>query len=280
MKFQKSLKKWLGGILMILEVKDLKKYYDDKLAVNKVNIQVEKSEIFALLGPNGAGKTTTIKCILGMRKKDSGEVYLNGTYSYLPERKELYKNLTVQKMLEITSSISNNFSLEKAYNFVKEFEIPLKEKISKLSYGMLTQLYLSIVLSEDVDIYFLDEPTEGLDPLKRLQLFDIIRNLSMNGKTFFYTSHVLSEVEKIADKVAIMVNGQIALIDYLDNIKEKYVACAVDKTTPLNGYLYKQTEKENIYIIEKDKINCDYEAATFDMIFEAIAKNQIWGDKK
>ena len=280
MKLKKSLKKWLGGILMILEVKDLKKYYDDKLAVDKVNIQVEKSEIFSLLGPNGAGKTTTIKCILGMRKKDSGEIYLNGTYSYLPEKKELYKNLTVQKMLEITPSISNNFSLEKAYNLVEEFEIPLKEKISKLSYGMLTQLYLTIVLSEDVDIYFLDEPTEGLDPLKRLRLFDIIRNLSMNGKTFFYTSHVLSEVEKIADKVAIMVNGQIALMDYLDNIKEKYVACAVDKTTTLNGYLYKQTEKENVYIIEKDKINCNYETATFDMIFEAIAKNQIRGDKK
>ena len=265
---------------MILEVKDLKKYYNDKLAVDSVNIRVEKSDIFALLGPNGAGKTTTIKCILGMRKKDSGEIYLNGTYSYLPEKKELYKNLTVQKMLEITPSISNNFSLEKAYKFLKKFEIPLKEKISKLSYGMLTQLYLTIVLSEDVDIYFLDEPTEGLDPLKRLQLFDIIRNLSMKGKTFFYTSHVLSEVEKIADKVAIMVNGQIALMDYLDNIKEKYVACAVDKTTTLNGYLYKQTEKENVYIIEKDKINCNYETATFDMIFEAIAKNQIRGDKK
>ena len=265
---------------MILEVKDLKKYYNDKLAVDSVNIRVEKSDIFALLGPNGAGKTTTIKCILGMRKKDSGEIYLNGTYSYLPEKKELYKNLTVQKMLEITPSISNNFSLEKAYNFLKEFEIPLKEKISKLSYGMLTQLYLTIVLSEDVDIYFLDEPTEGLDPLKRLQLFDIIRNLSMKGKTFFYTSHVLSEVEKIADKVAIMVNGQIVEMDYLDNVKEKYVACAVDKTTTLKGYLYKQTEEENIYIIEKDKINCNYEAATFDMIFEAIAKNQIRGDKK
>ncbi|RAO99491.1 multidrug ABC transporter ATP-binding protein [Petrotoga sp. 9PW.55.5.1] len=265
---------------MILKVENLNKSYNQKKAVNNVSIEVEQGEIFALLGPNGAGKTTTIKTILGLRKKDSGEIKLFGKYAYLPEKKQLYKYLTVRKMLEITANISKYFSLKKANQFVKEFEIPLEEKISKLSHGMLTQLYLSIVLSEEADIYFLDEATEGLDPMKRLRFFELIRNFSYEGKSFFYTSHVIPEVEKIADKVAIMVNSKVVEMDYLDNIKDKFTACVVDKNNSLDGFLYRQTENEKVYVIEKDKVNSKQEPVTFDMIFEAIVKHYSGGRKK
>ncbi|MBO8160427.1 MAG: ATP-binding cassette domain-containing protein [Thermosipho sp. (in: Bacteria)] len=257
--------------MAILKVENLKKYYGENKAVDGITFEVQKGEIFALLGPNGAGKTTTIKCILGLRKKSAGKILLNGNFSYLPEKKELYRYLTVEKMLNITKEISKYFSKKNAVELLNDFEIPLNEKIANLSHGMLTQLYISIVFSEDVDIYFLDEPTWGLDPLMRTKILELIRNMSLKGKTIFYTSHILSEIEKIADKVAIMSNGKILESDYLDNIKEKYVACVV-KDEDVDGYLYKKTDSEKIYITTKDKAKGRIEPATFDMIFEAIVK--------
>ncbi|MDK2886122.1 MAG: type transport system ATP-binding protein [Thermosipho sp. (in: thermotogales)] len=257
---------------MILKIENLKKYYGENKAVDGISFEVNSGEIFAILGPNGAGKTTTLKCILGLRRPDSGNITLKGTYSYLPEKKELYNYLTVSKMLEITEELSKNFSKENAINLLKEFKIPLNEKIANLSHGMLTQVYISIVFSENVDVYFLDEPTWGLDPLVRTQVLELIRNKANNGKTIIYTSHILSEVEKIADKVAIMANGKILENDYLDTIKEKYLTCIVSKNEEVDGYLYKTTEDEKIYVTTKDKAKGKVEPATFDMIFEAIVK--------
>jgi ABC-2 type transport system ATP-binding protein len=257
---------------MILKVENLKKYYGENKAVDDISFEVKSGEIFALLGPNGAGKTTTLKCILGLRKQDFGNIILNGTYSYLPEKKELYRYLTVSKMLDITEEISKKFSKENAIKLLKDFKIPLDEKIANLSHGMLTQVYISIVVSEDVDIYFLDEPTWGLDPLVRTQVLDLIRKMSNNGKTIIYTSHILSEVEKIAEKVAIMANGKILENDFLDSIKEKYVVSITSKDEEIEGYLYKTTDTEKVFITTKDKAKGKIEPATFDMIFEAIVK--------
>ena len=89
----------------MLKVKGLKKSYGNKVAVNDISFEVDRGEIFALLGPNGAGKTTTLKCIVGLRKKDSGKVEIDGKYAYLPEKKELYRYFTVKKMVEITDCL-------------------------------------------------------------------------------------------------------------------------------------------------------------------------------
>ncbi|SHH58177.1 ABC transporter ATP-binding protein [Thermosipho atlanticus] len=256
---------------MILKVKNLKKYYGKNKAVDNISFEVQKGEVFALLGPNGAGKTTTLKCILGLRKKNEGNITLNGTYAYLPEKKELYHHLTVEKMLNVTEELSKYFSKQKAIELLEDFKINLTEKIANLSHGMLTQLYISIVFSEDVDIYFLDEPTWGLDPLMRNKVLNLIRIMSNKGKTIVYTSHILSEVEKIAEKVAIMSRGKILENDYLDNIKEKYVACIVTNED-VDGYLYKQTENEKIYITTREKAKGKIEPVTFDLIFEALVK--------
>ncbi|QTA37272.1 ABC transporter ATP-binding protein [Thermosipho ferrireducens] len=257
---------------MILQVKELSKSYGKKLAVNKISFSVEEGQIFALLGPNGAGKTTTLKCILGLRKEDSGKIYLGGTYAYLPEKKELYKYLTVEKMIEITQNISKMFRKEKAVELINDFKISLKEKIANLSHGMLTQVYISLVFAEDVDIYFLDEPTWGLDPLMRSKVIELVRKMSLEGKTIVYTSHILPEVEKVADVVAIMNHGKILELDFLDNLKEKYVACVVGKNENVEGYLFKETEKENVYITLKEKAIGKIEPVTFENIFEAIVR--------
>ncbi|ONN26928.1 multidrug ABC transporter ATP-binding protein [Thermosipho affectus] len=262
----------LEGVISLIKVKNLKKAYGSKKAVDNISFEVNKGEIFALLGPNGAGKTTTLKCILNLRKKDKGEIILNGTYTYLPEKKELYKYLTVKKILEITKELSSNFSLEKSLDFVNEFQLPLNEKIATLSHGMTTLLYLAIVLSENVDIYFFDEPTWGLDPLMQKKVIEIIRKLSFEEKTVFLTSHILSEVEKIADKIAIMSNGKIVEYDYMDNIKEKYVLCVTNEN--IKGLLYKKTGNEKIILCKKENAKGNIKSATFEIIFEALVKGE------
>ncbi|HBT38722.1 MAG: ABC transporter ATP-binding protein [Pseudothermotoga sp.] len=257
---------------MVLSVKNLVKSYRNKRAVDGVSFDVEKGQIFALLGPNGAGKTTTIKCILGFRKADSGEITINGSYSYLPEQKELYRYMTVERMVQTNEKISRMFNPKKAFELLEEFQIPLKEKIANLSHGMKTLAYLSLVLAEDVDLYLMDEPTWGLDPLMRNRVLELVRTIPQSGKSVFYTSHILSEVERIADVVAIMVKGRIVEMDNLDNLKEKYVACVVPRGEKLNGYLYKSTKEEDVYIVKKSEANGKIQPADFDMIFEALVK--------
>ncbi|MGJ8455397.1 ABC transporter ATP-binding protein [Pseudothermotoga sp. U03pept] len=257
---------------MILKVEGLKKTYKQNRAVDNVSFQVEESSIFALLGPNGAGKTTTIKCILNLRKADSGKILLNGSFAYLPETKELYRYLTVEKMVEVSSSVTQNFEKNKCIELLDEFQIPLREKIANLSHGMLTQTYMALVLSQKADIYFMDEPTWGLDPIMRNRILELIRALTYDGRTVFYTSHILAEVEKVADVVAIMVKGKIAEVDSLDNLKEKYVLCVVPKGEKIDGFHYKSTENEDIYVARKESAKGVVEPANFDAIFESIVK--------
>lgn len=181
---------------MILKVKDLRKFYGEKAAVDGISFEVEKGEIFAILGPNGAGKTTTLKCITGLRRKNSGEIELNGTFTYLPEEKKLYPYLRVKEIIDLFEKIGKDFNKKNCLELLERYRIDLNEKVTNLSHGMRTILYLSLVFSENVDLYILDEPTWGLDPLVRNEVLDHIRSLTFEGKSVLYTSHVLAEVER------------------------------------------------------------------------------------
>lgn len=268
---------------MILEVKNLKKYYKSVRAVDGVSFTIKEGEIFALLGPNGAGKTTTIKCILGLGNITSGEIFLNGACAYIPEGKELYQHYTVKKIVDITESITKNFEKDKCLKLIDQFSLPLNEKVNSLSNGQITQLYFALVLSQKADLYIFDEPTWGLDPIVRTQILDAIRGIPLDGSSVLYTSHILAEVEKIADVVAIMNKGKIIEIGYLDDVKEKYCAIKANgkdsKTHDkgvIEGFKYKNTSKEEIYIVKKEwaiKNEYDYEPITFDVLFEAIVLN-------
>lgn len=263
----------------VLEIKNLKKYYGNIHAVDGISFEVEKGEIFALLGPNGAGKTTTIKCILGLRKKDEGSIDLQGSIAYLPEGKELYGSYTVKKMIEVTADVTDEFDKEKCWAYIDKFQIPLDEKVSNLSNGQTTQLYLALVLSQRAELYIFDEPTWGLDPIVRNQVLDMIREIPLLGASVLYTSHILGEVEKVADKVAIMNRGKILEVGYLDDIKERYCAISVPSSTKfqgISGYRYKSTESENIYIVNKEYAltnNFECSPVTFETIFEALVIN-------
>jgi ABC-2 type transport system ATP-binding protein len=257
---------------MILSIENLTKKFNNLTAVNTLSLNIENPEILAIIGPNGAGKTTTIKNILGLQYPTSGQINYKGTIAYLPENKELYDSYTVEKMVKITKSYTENFDEDKAYEYLKKFKIDKKYKIKKLSHGMKTMTYLSLLFAQDADIYIMDEPTWGLDSIMRNKVFDMIRELSYEEKTIIYTSHVLQEVEKIADEVAIMKNGEIIERCLIDDLKEKYVAVVKKERT--KGFLWKKVGEKFIYIEKRNEVEDNYEKLTFDNIFEALIEGE------
>ena len=257
-----------------MTVRGLKKSYGSKVAVDGVSFEIGKSEVFAILGPNGAGKTTTLKCVLGLRHPDGGEVRFTGSFSYLPEEKNLYPYLRVKDTVDLFERIGKNFKREKAISSLEKYGIDPKLKVSELSHGMKTLTYLSLVLAEDVDLYVLDEPTWGLDPLARSDVLNALRSLTYEGKSVLYTSHILSEVEKVADRILIMKAGKVIIQGYLDDVKASYKLVVSERE--LDGYLLKRTKKELIYLVRVDRIpeGVEVRDASFEEIFEAIVRGE------
>ena len=211
----------------ILEIRGLKKTYHGKTeAVRGINLTVQSQEIFALLGPNGAGKTTTLKAILGLLNY-TGEILIFGKsidmvrdrVAFVPEEKNFYDYLTPEQALTRCADLLPHFNLTKARQLIEQYELPWKKRISKFSYGMKTSLYMAITFAREADLLIMDEPTWGLDPIKRDDLLEAIRQQVIDGRTILLTSHIIPEVERIADRIAIMSEGRLHFTGALDDIK-------------------------------------------------------------
>ncbi|MGD9401046.1 MAG: ABC transporter ATP-binding protein [bacterium] len=189
-----------------------------------LNLKVEAGEIFGYLGPNGAGKTTSIKLAMGILRPDSGEVRFFGRHSggsearnrvgFLPERPYFYQHLTAFELLDFYGElfgISGPTRRERAMRLLDM--TGLKEsahtKLSKFSKGMLQRVGFAQALINDPEIVILDEPLSGLDPTGRRQIRDLVLGLRSTGKTVFFSSHVLQDVEMICDRVGILLNGKL-----------------------------------------------------------------------
>ncbi len=274
-----------------IEITNLVKKYGNLVAVDSISISVEKGEIYAILGANGAGKTSTIKMVLGIINRTSGEIKVFGKeinevknlISFVPEEKTFYDNLTPKKAINLCKNVLN-FNSDKMEKYLEKFRLPMNKKISTFSHGMKTLLYLSISFSENAELYIFDEPTWGLDPLMRDEVLEEIRKIAIDGKTVFYTSHILPEVEKVVDKIAIMDRGKILFEDYLDSAKENFKKVIVPKnvnTDKYNSvyekeigdtkilYLYKKEEIEDLTKIYPD---AEITNMNLEKIFQAIVR--------
>jgi ABC-2 type transport system ATP-binding protein len=227
---------------LTLKISNLKKTYPGEVqAVRGVSLEMESQHIYALLGPNGAGKTTVLKSVLGfIDYSGSVEIFGNGVdqirdrISFVPEEKSFYENLNVDKALRLASKISGSLDGKHARELIAHYKLPFNKKIGTFSNGMKTALYISLVLSTDSDLYILDEPTWGLDPILREDTLEFIREKVIVGKTVLYTSHIIPEVERIADEFFIMVNGRIRFAGTMDGIKEKYRIIHMPLRTKVN----------------------------------------------
>jgi len=201
-------------------VKKLLKRYGEYIAVNEISFEIKKGQVFSLLGPNGAGKTTTVEILEGLRKRDGGEVSVLGLD---PENsKEIYKKIGI---LPQDFTFVNNSTPKEAIDFycklfnrkLNPYElldtVELRDRanvpFSKLSGGQKQKLGLALSLINDPEVIFLDEPTAGLDPKSRRNIWRIIENLKKEDRSILLTSHYLEEAELLADNVAIMNKGKI-----------------------------------------------------------------------
>lgn len=194
---------------------DLEKTYEQKLVLNRLNFEVRQGEIFGLLGPNGAGKTTTIKMILGLTTLDAGSIIKDEKLKigYQPETPYFHGYLTAYEVLAFYAKIQK---LPKA-NFEHHLKscldkVGLKNdmhrKVLKFSKGMLQRLAVAQALLGDPDVLIFDEPSAGLDVLGRIEMKKLILKLKHEGKTILLNSHILNDVESVADRVCIIKDGR------------------------------------------------------------------------
>lgn len=206
-----------------IETKNLTKKFKDKIAVNEMNLQIKKGELFALLGTNGAGKTTTIKMLSGLILPTSGEITIENMnmkkdmfkikeiLNVSPQETAIAPNLTVKENLEFMAGVYQiNNKVDKINELITLFKLDkvLNKKAKTLSGGWQRKVSIAISLINDPKILFLDEPTLGLDVIARKELWKIISDLK--GKiTIILTTHYMEEAESLADRIGIMANGNL-----------------------------------------------------------------------
>jgi len=209
----------------VLEARNITKYYGKNLILKDVSLKVPKGSIFGIVGPNGAGKTTFLKIISGITRQNSGEVIVFGErlnrkslnkVGALIEYPSIYGNLTAEENLLIHTLLMGieKDNIHKVLDIVGLKDTD-KKIVSKFSLGMKQRLGIAIALLGDPEILILDEPTNGLDPIGIQEMRELIVSFKERGITVIITSHILSEIEKIIDKIAIINNGQIKYVgDY------------------------------------------------------------------
>ncbi|KAA6459542.1 ATP-binding cassette domain-containing protein [Acidobacteria bacterium AB60] len=220
----------------VIETHDLSKQFGAFHAVSGLNLRVARNQVTGFLGRNGAGKSTTIKMLLGMTQPTSGSGLLLGysitdpkqdlearrQVAYCGEDKQLYAYMTVKQLIRFTASFYPDWRSEVAARLLEQFQLPPGRKVKALSKGMRTKLALLLALARRPSLLILDEPTEGLDPVSIEELLQTLSGLPADGTTVFFSSHQISEVERIADRVCIIDGGRLAVDLSLDEIRQDH----------------------------------------------------------
>ena len=215
-----------------IETKNLTKYYGKIKGIENLSFSVKKGEIFGFLGPNGAGKTTTIRTLLGYLTPTNGEAYILGKnidenivdikrdVGYIPGDLNLYGHLTGRQFLDYFASLRDT-KMTLLDQLLKIFDVPLDRKIKGYSKGMKQKLGIIQAFMDDPEIVIMDEPTSGLDPLLQQKFYDFLHDQKKKGKTLFFSSHILSEVDKVCDRIAIIRNGNLVALEDMKTLKAK-----------------------------------------------------------
>jgi len=215
----------------IAKVKGLQKNFGKFRALNDVSFTVKTGEVVGFIGPNGAGKSTTIRILLGILKRDGGQAEIFGKdvwkdsieihkrISYVPGDVSLWGNLTGGEIIDLFTNLHGGGDQEKRDYLIKRFELDPKKKAKGYSKGNRQKVGLISALSVDSDFYIFDEPTSGLDPLMESIFQEEVKKLKEAGKSILLSSHILSEVEALADKIVIIRQGEIVESGSLDKLR-------------------------------------------------------------
>ncbi len=221
---------------MTIQVSKLTKRFKDFIAVNDVSFDIERGETFALLGPNGSGKTTTLKCLVGLTLPTTGKITVDGLdvgrqaraakrlMSFLPQRVGFSDQLTGREVLEFYCRLRRIPSqrIDETLN-TSDFHFNgfFDKSVSQFSGGMTQRLGLAVACLPDTPILVLDEPTVSLDPNGAIQFREFLASLKRKGKTIVFTSHMLADVEQLADRVGIMVQGRLVALQSIEGLRKE-----------------------------------------------------------
>jgi len=214
----------------LVECKKLCKSYDEKQVLKDVNLKIPKGKIIGLLGKNGTGKTTLIKLINDLLTPTSGEVLIKGKkpgleskeiISYLPERTYLDREMSVKDAIKYFEEFYTNFDSQKAVKLLKDLDLDMNSKISKMSKGMQEKLQLILVMSRNAELYILDEPLGGVDPATRDYILDTILSNFCEGASVIISTHLIADIERILDEVLFIDKGEIVLTSSADELRNK-----------------------------------------------------------
>jgi len=215
----------------VIHLNGLQKKFGKFQALSDVSFSVNAGEVVGFIGPNGAGKSTTIRILLGTIKRDAGHAEIFGKdvwkdsyeihkrISYVPGDVSLWGNLTGGEVIDLFLKLHGNGSKEKRDYLIKRFELDPRKKAKTYSKGNRQKVALIAALATESDLYIFDEPTSGLDPLMEAIFQEEVENLKNDGKAILLSSHILSEVERLADKVVIIRQGKVVETGTLDELR-------------------------------------------------------------
>ncbi len=241
----------------MLDIKGLNKDFK-KFKLDNVSFKLEPGYIMGFIGPNGAGKSTTIKLIMNLIKKDSGEIKIFGKdhiqfekeiknrIGFVYDESYFYEDLSIRQMKNIVAPFYKEWD-EKLFNkYMKDFDLDPTQKIKKLSKGMKMKFSLGIALSHNADLIIMDEPTSGLDPVFRREILDVLYSIIQDeNKSIFFSTHITTDLEKIADYITFINKGKIVFSKSKDEVLESYGVIKGGK-----DLLDRDTRKEFISIRE------------------------------
>ena len=236
----------------VIRVENLVKYFDGRCVLDGINLEVPQGCIYGLLGRNGAGKTTIIRILLGLESPTRGQTFLldndstalsaklRGRIGCVAEGHNLIQNYRVSRLVKLCKDLSLQWNDESFDHLMETFRLPRDRRIKDLSMGMRAQLNLALAMAIDPELLVLDDPTLGLDTVARRQFIELaIEVIQQQGRTILFCSHILSDVERIADRIGILAAGRLVVDCPLEELKERVKKLRVifPESAPANLYL-------------------------------------------
>lgn len=271
----------------IIKMHNVSKYYGKFKALSSLTLNVEENQIYAFIGPNGAGKSTAIRLMLGILNPSEGYVEVLGkrptqknvkifkNMGYLPGELSTYQKLTGNEVLKFFSSLRNIDDDQYIRNLIERLDYDPNKYIKELSKGNKQKLGLILAFMHKPELLILDEPSSGLDPLMQQITIELIQEARQNGSTIFLSSHIFSEIDKVAERVGFVKEGKLIVEESLEILKSnamKYIVIYFKETIPLN--LFDNIKNVNLIETNKNVVKLNI-IGPIDEIIKVISKYEI-----